>query len=81
MIVVPRSKTSVDLPLPPSVNNLFATVGRKRVKSREYRAWLAACEPLLVELRHPRSLPAGIRVDVFGKVNACRDLDNPRSRT
>lgn len=28
-----------ELPFPPSVNNLFATVGRKRVRSDRYRAW------------------------------------------
>ena len=28
------------LPVPPSVNGLFATVGRRRIKSRRYRAWL-----------------------------------------
>ena len=26
--------------LPPSMNNLFATIGRKRVRSARYRAWL-----------------------------------------
>ena len=28
------------LPPPPSVNNLFINVGRRRVKSRRYRTWL-----------------------------------------
>ena len=76
MIVTPRSRTAATLPLPPSTNNLFATVRGKRVKSREYRAWLSAVAPLLVELRPPKALPAAVRVGVFGKVNAARDLDN-----
>lgn len=31
---------SVMLPLPPSTNALFATVGKRRVKSEAYKAWL-----------------------------------------
>lgn len=27
------------IPLPPSANNIYATVGRKRIKSRELRKW------------------------------------------
>ena len=30
------------LPTPPSVNNLFSTVGNRRVKSRTYAAWMQA---------------------------------------
>lgn len=33
---------TVDLPLPPSVNALFANVKGGRVKTREYKAWLDA---------------------------------------
>ena len=28
------------LPPPPTANGLYATVGRRRIKSRRYRAWL-----------------------------------------
>lgn len=28
------------LPVPPSTNNLFATAGRRRIKSQRYRDWL-----------------------------------------
>jgi hypothetical protein len=28
------------LPAPPTVNNLFINVGRRRAKSKRYRAWL-----------------------------------------
>ena len=71
-----RSKSSVTLPMPPSTNNLFATARGRRVKTREYRAWLAACAPALLELRKPDSLPAWICVVALGAVNARRDLDN-----
>lgn len=75
-VVMPQSKFHVTLPLPPSTNNLFATVGSRRVKSREYKAWLANAEAALIELRKPAGLPAGVRVSVFGSVNRQRDLDN-----
>ena len=29
----------LELPRPPSVNGLYATVGKRRVKSKEYSAW------------------------------------------
>lgn len=74
--IAPQSKFHVMLPLPPSTNNLFATYRGRRVKSREYKAWLAATAPLLLELRRPKSLPAEITAIIFGKVNAARDLDN-----
>lgn len=31
---------TVDLPLPPSANALFANAGKGRVKTKEYNAWL-----------------------------------------
>ena len=34
-----RPEIAFTLPPPPSVNNLFVTVGRKRVKSARYRSW------------------------------------------
>lgn len=74
--VTPQSKFHVMLPLPPSTNNLFATVNGRRVKSRAYREWLAATGAAPVELRRPKTLPAEVRVTVFGKVNRQRDLDN-----
>lgn len=30
----------ITLPFPPPVNNLFATVGKRRIRSRRYEAWL-----------------------------------------
>jgi Holliday junction resolvase RusA-like endonuclease len=74
--LTPRSKWSVQLPLPPSANHLFATVGNRRVKTKEYRAWIAASLAALVELRKPKSFPVEVRVTVFGAVNPDRDLDN-----
>lgn len=69
-------KAAVEVPLPPSVNHLFVTRGRRRFKSPEYRAWLAAAVPLLAALVRPERLPVEITVLVLGKVNNSRDLDN-----
>lgn len=30
----------INLPWPPAVNNLYATVGRKRIRTERYKAWL-----------------------------------------
>jgi hypothetical protein len=43
--VVPGKRAFVEVPIPPSVNNLFATVkGRKRVKTAAYKSWQASAE-------------------------------------
>lgn len=72
----PGTHAYAEVPVPPSVNNLFVTRGARRFKSPEYRAWLLAAVPVLANLRKPGRLPAEIRVTVFGPINAARDLDN-----
>jgi hypothetical protein len=76
MNVSPRSKHHVTVPLPPSTNHLFVTVGKRRVKSMEYRNWLIRAYSRMVELIVPTSYPIEIRVLVSGRVNPNRDLDN-----
>ncbi len=77
MNIEPHSKFTVEIPVPPSTNHLFATVrGNRRVKSKAYREWLAAVFPVLMELRKPKALPAEVCATVYGKVNKGRDLDN-----
>jgi len=76
MMLVPRSKVAVTLPLPPSVNNLFATVGGKRVRSKAYARWIKNVSGLLLELERPQGIPVVVHVDVFGTLNRARDLDN-----
>ncbi len=74
--IEPRSRTWVALPLPPSVNNLFATVGNKRVKTKQYKAWLSDALTALVELKKPAPGKYRIWVVVGGDVDQQRDLDN-----
>ena len=64
-----------ELPLPPSVNNLFVTRGNRRFKSPEYRAWLALVIPKLSRLKRVAG-PFEIVLTVFGEVSASRDIDN-----
>lgn len=37
------------LPLPPSLNNMFATFNGRRIPSREYKVWKAETAPLVIE--------------------------------
>jgi Holliday junction resolvase RusA-like endonuclease len=69
----------VELPPPPSVNNLFRNVpGVGRVKSSEYKAWLALAAPLLARLRPPPAYPCGVNLAVVGGpgLSRRRDIDN-----
>ncbi len=65
-----------DVPVPPSVNNLFATVRGHRVKSKGYKAWLKNAVPVLAGLARPERFPCRVCVILGGKVNMARDLDN-----
>jgi len=38
-VTLPTAAVRYELPFPPSMNNLFATVGRKRVRTARYSAW------------------------------------------
>jgi crossover junction endodeoxyribonuclease RusA len=42
VMTAPAVELRLELPVPPSVNNLFLTVGRHRVKSKRYCSWLTA---------------------------------------
>jgi Holliday junction resolvase RusA-like endonuclease len=66
---------SAELPIPPSVNNLFAGNGRARWRSKEYEDWRRDVNPILRQLKPPK-LPTMIYVRVIGKVNLRRDGDN-----
>lgn len=66
----------VTLPLPPSANELFVCVRNRRVKTREYRDWIAAALPLCRRLRPPASLPCTFFFVLEGRVNIQRDGAN-----
>jgi Holliday junction resolvase RusA-like endonuclease len=64
------------VPVPPSTNNLFRTVGVRRFRTKEYVAWSQLAEPVLATIRPPESLPVVVVVRIAGKLNVQRDLDN-----
>jgi hypothetical protein len=66
----------VTLPAPPSANSLFVVRDGKRVKTREYKAWLARVAPLLALLRSPPSYPCRYHLHLTGKWNIQRDGAN-----
>lgn len=80
MSAVPRSAQSggvqaVTIPAPPSANNLFATAGRRRVKSQQYRQWLYLVVPALGTLAAPE-LPTRYLLTLSGKWNMQSDGEN-----
>ena len=73
----------IDLPIGPSLNNMFPTYGGVRRKSRKYRAWLKeagwelkAGKPGRVEgpYRLLLKLPAKMPGDVSNRLKAVEDL-------
>jgi len=71
------SRPSVEVPVPPSANNLYPT-GRngRRFPSAEYKAWRAVAGPLLSRIPPATAFPVELRYTLAGKVNALRDIGN-----
>ena len=69
----------LDLPLPPSTNHLFATVGRKRIKTKKYKQWINECmnECIVQGRRGPVNSENGYKVMIFPCFKrGRRDIDN-----
>lgn len=69
----------VEVPVPPSANNLFPTRkgSSRRFKSPGYKAWQAAAHPVLETLRRPAAFPVEVWLTLAGSgVNGRRDLAN-----
>ena len=66
-----------DLPLPPSVNNLFRNVaGTGRVKTKAYKTWLAEAKTLVMAQRiGQQKIPAAYELAVVVS-RSKHDLDN-----
>ena len=67
------------LPLPPSTNNLFVTLGNKRVKSSRYSAWLKEAGQMVVAQRVGQftpDAPYSVEVWCYFSDNRKRDADN-----
>lgn len=61
---------------PPSLNNAFATVGKRRIKTADYKAWIeAAGWELKVQGITPVGSPYGISIEI-GRKTSKSDIDN-----
>lgn len=72
-------KTTIELPIPPSTNNLFVTRRGKRYKSNHYLAWIKEADlMLMVQRAKPVPSPVSIVVRIIGGDGWTRgrDLDN-----
>lgn len=66
-----------ELPLPPSVNHLFPTVGKRRMKSMKYKTWLAVALPILKALpRWQGGYPIKVRMVIQEKIHGNCDIAN-----
>lgn len=67
----------IQLPFPPSTNNLFATVSRKRIKSEAYKSWLTAAGWEL-KAQNPTPIKGAFRFSMvcYPPDRRRRDLDN-----
>lgn len=77
MVDAVTSQTYV-LPVPPSVNNLFATVGKRRVKSKEYKAWQSEAGLRLIVARvgRKRKISGYVAIEIGLPINMRGDIDN-----
>jgi Holliday junction resolvase RusA-like endonuclease len=72
----PVVEYTVTIPVPPSVNNLFITRGKRRFKSQGYKEWLSVVGPMMAKAGKASREPVEIEVTVKGPINQSRDLDN-----
>ena len=69
---------SLTLPFPPSTNNLFMTIGRKRPASPKARAYALAVRRAVLEAGTPQIASQSVRAVIAAWVPnlRARDLDN-----
>ncbi len=73
-----RQRIVLMMPWPPSVNNLFATVGETRVLSRVGREYRKSVAVIVCQAGFPRFGASGLAVSIeaFPPDRRVRDLDN-----
>lgn len=75
---------TINLPLPPSLNNMFINIGRGRAKSKDYRAWLKAADAAFLEQKRKIhrvtgpceihiKVPTKTRGDISNRIKAAED--------
>lgn len=67
----------IQLPSPPSVNNLFATVGKRRVTSVSYAQWRSEADDALWLAKDRKRFTGKVAVEIrLGKRKGLADCDN-----
>lgn len=66
---------TVDLPVPPSTNNLFVNVGKRRIASDDYKAWRSIAG-LRLNLQHAEKISGPVEIEIAVPRNRRRDLGN-----
>lgn len=71
------ARTSIEIPVPPSVNEMFRNVrGRGRVKTAAYNDWLGHAGWLL-QSQHPAPVKGRVVIVIsVERVSRCADIDN-----
>ena len=70
-----EARVNISLPMPPSTNNLFATVNGRRVVSRDYNMWRKTAYELLRLFKgKPIEKPYGVHIRL--DLNHKSDIDN-----
>jgi Holliday junction resolvase RusA-like endonuclease len=69
--------TQISLPMPPSVNQMYSTVQKRRVKSKVYANW-AKEAGLVLNTQHPKPLLGRVSVSIalVAQSNHRQDADN-----
>lgn len=67
----------IQLPYPPTTNNLFVNVGKRRVRSKGYDAWLSEAAAMVAQQR-PQKLAGPYRMTLmaYRPDRRARDLGN-----
>lgn len=69
--------TSITLPMPPSVNAMYSSAGKRRVKSKVYTMWTQEAG-LKLNTQHPKPIKGevSIRIGLVAQSNRHQDADN-----
>src|SRR5690606_3298577 len=72
-----ETSTIVQLPFPPSVNNLFRNAGKRRIDTERYAAWKKEAA-WSIRAQRPRPIPGRVvvTIEVVAPDNRRRDADN-----
>ncbi|MBX3533386.1 MAG: RusA family crossover junction endodeoxyribonuclease [Xanthobacteraceae bacterium] len=65
------------LPVPPSLNNIYRNAGKRRIKTKEYEAWCLECDWELARLKPPAFSLGRVDVSIYlAMPRRPSDIDN-----